>query len=88
MTVNVVGCLLIGVLTRAFFDSNILPEYRMAILVGVLGAMTTFSTFSMETFNMLNEGEWTRAFGYVVGMNAACFFAVWLGYRLMERWHA
>jgi CrcB protein len=87
IAVNVIGCLLMGVLTRLLLESNVGAEYRMAILVGVLGALTTFSTFSMETFNLLNDGQWGRACGYVLGMNAACFFAVWIGYRLTERLH-
>ena len=86
MAVNVLGCLLMGALARALFDASVLrPEYRMAILVGGLGAFTTFSTFGYDTLGLLNDGQVRQAAFYVLGTNAACLVAVWLGYRVVER---
>lgn len=87
LTVNVVGCLLMGLLFRLFEDASVLrPEFRMAILVGVLGALTTFSTFSNETLQLLNDGQVGWAAANVLGTNAACLLAVWIGYRTAQLW--
>ena len=58
LTVNLLGCLLIGLLTglaetRGLFN----PEARLFIFVGLLGGFTTFSTFGNETFNLILSRE-------------------------------
>jgi len=86
LTVNVLGCLLIGILTPLLFEKSILrPEFRMMILVGMLGAFTTWSTFGYETIRMISEGEFRYAASYVLCTNVACLTAVWLAYRITER---
>ena len=62
-------------------------EYRLALLVGLFGGFTTFSTFGWETFSLLNDGEWWRAFANFVLSNVGGVMAVWIGYRLAERWY-
>jgi CrcB protein len=80
LVVNLLGCFLIGLLaqladTRGFFG----PEFRSLVLIGILGALTTFSTFSIETLNLLSDGENVLA-GLNVGANLGlCLLAVWLG---------
>lgn len=86
VAVNVLGCVLMGALARAFLESSVLrAEYRTAILTGMLGALTTFSTFSYETLTLLNDGQWRSAIGYVLVTNAGCLLAVWAGFRVMTR---
>jgi CrcB protein len=80
LAVNVLGCLLMGFLfallvERLSTDSAV----RAGILIGVLGGFTTFSSFSIETFNLLEEGLWLKA-----GINAGaslvlCLAATWIG---------
>ena len=78
--VNVVGSLLMGVLSIALLDRfNVGPEWRAAILVGSLGAFTTFSTFSIETMNLLEQGDLTRGMLYVAVSVVLCLLAVWAG---------
>ncbi len=60
LTVNVVGSFLIGVLYM-YFEQSINPLYKAALVTGFLGALTTFSTFSLETFLMIQEGLFLRA---------------------------
>ncbi len=83
LTVNVVGSLLMGMLFVLLVERAVVgPEWRAAVLVGVLGAFTTFSTFSMETFNLMGEGRMLAAAVNMVASVAACLAAVWLGVAL------
>lgn len=80
LAVNVLGCLLMGFLFALFVERLSSDSVvRAAILIGVLGGFTTFSSFSIETFNLLEEGLWLRA-----GINAGaslvlCLAATWIG---------
>lgn len=87
MAVNLIGCLAIGALSAAFTGPVLVrEEYRIGLTVGVLGGFTTFSTFGLETFNLAAMGQsrfaWTNV-ALSCGLGVA---AVWLGYRLVERW--
>ena len=83
MTVNVLGSFIIG-----FFIQYVLeylatpPQVRALVVVGFLGAFTTFSSFSYETVSLLIEGEWLKALIYVLGTNLLCFAATFLGIAL------
>lgn len=86
LAANVLGCILMGVLAKALFDSSIMrPEFRTALLVGGLGALTTFSSFSFEALSLVNDGQFRTAAGYILMTNAFCLASVWIGYRLAER---
>lgn len=87
LVVNGIGCLLIGVLTAAFAGRLLIrEELKTALLVGVLGGFTTFSTFGWETFALLNDGQYARA-TWNVGLSVALgLAAVGVGYRLGARW--
>ncbi len=80
LAVNVLGCLVIGVLSyladaRGFLSA----EARLLIMVGVLGAFTTFSTFGNETLNLLRDGEVLAASLNVTANVVLCLGAVWAG---------
>ena len=78
--VNVSGSLLMGVLSVIMLERfDIDPEWRAAVLVGVLGSFTTFSTFSIETLSLLEQGEVMRAMANIVLSVFVCLFAVWFG---------
>ena len=78
--VNVSGSLLMGLLSVLFLERyNIAPEWRAAILVGLLGSFTTFSTFSMETLALLEQGDISRASLNIVLSVVVCLLAVWAG---------
>ena len=80
LVVNVSGSLAMGVLYVLFFERyDIAPEWRAALVVGFLGAFTTFSTFSMDTLLLIQQGDHAKA-----GMNVAlsvvlCLAGCWLG---------
>jgi fluoride exporter len=87
IVVNISGCLIIGLLA-GFFDGPQLvrEEYRVGLLVGILGGYTTFSSFGLETFRLANDGELFLALTNVVVSCVVGLAAVWVGYRLAERW--
>ena len=87
LVVNVFGCLLIGVLTAVLAGPVLVrEEYRIAVMVGVLGGFTTFSTYGWETMALANDGWYSRACLNVVVSNALALGAVWIGYRVAQRW--
>ncbi len=81
--VNVSGSLLMGFLSIIMLERfNLGPEWRAAVLVGVLGSFTTFSTFSIETLNLLEQGDLLKAFSNIILSVLVCLLAVWLGVSL------
>jgi len=84
LTVNILGCLLMGALFTLFVDRwSASMVWRAALLIGVLGGFTTFSSFSIETFNLIEQGELLKATVNVIGSVMLCLtatgFGVWLG---------
>lgn len=63
--------------------SHISPELKALIGVGLLGALTTFSTFSNETLLLMQEGDWLKAALNVVLNLSLCLFMVYLGQQLV-----
>ena len=86
LVVNLLGCLLIG-LAVGLMDARQLvhPEFRSFILVGILGGFTTYSTFGLETFALLRDAEYLRAFTSVALHLVAGLLLVWIGYTLTSR---
>lgn len=80
LVVNVLGCYLMGVLTELLLQRlQVASEYRAAILVGFLGAYTTFSTFAFETLFLFEEGGALKALLNIFLSVCLCILAVWLG---------
>ncbi|MDH5181248.1 MAG: fluoride efflux transporter CrcB [Gammaproteobacteria bacterium] len=80
LSVNVIGSLVMGFLFVTLIErSSLGPEWRALILVGFLGAFTTFSTFSIETLNLLQDGAITKAFVNIIISVVCCILATWLG---------
>ena len=66
LAVNVTGCFLIGVLSQHYMNTQTHPYIRGALIVGLCGGYTTFSTFSLETVGLLEGGEYGRAAAYML----------------------
>ena len=83
LMVNVLGSLVMGFLYVLFLERmSAGPELRGAILIGLLGAFTTFSTFSIETLNLIEQADYLKA-ALNMGISVlACMIAVWLGVTL------
>jgi len=79
--VNIIGCLLIGVLGGLAVKHEWLSQdIRLLLITGVLGGFTTFSAFGLETFYLIRKGEVLIAVSYVVSSVLVGLLMVWLGY--------
>ncbi len=84
LAVNVAGSALIGLLAGLGDSARVgLPsEARLFLMMGVLGGYTTFSSFSLQTLRLLQDGDWGRAAANVLLSVAVCLAAVAAGYRI------
>ena len=80
LTVNVVGSLLMGFCYVFMIERmDVSVEWRAALMIGLLGAFTTFSTFSIETLNLLESGEQLKAALNILLSVTLCIIGCWLG---------
>lgn len=84
LTVNILGCLLIGVVFGLSEKTQIDPDWRLFLATGILGGFTTFSAFSNETFGLIRAGELFNASAYVVASVFLGILATWLGYSVLK----
>lgn len=85
LAVNVLGSFVIGLFVALTGpDGRLLidPRLRQAFTLGVCGGFTTFSSFSMQTLALLQDGEWELAALNVVASLVLCLLAVWAGWEL------
>ncbi len=79
-TANVSGCFLIGLLMTLLTERLLVnPQWRLLLVVGFLGAYTTFSSFEYETGTLVRDGEWLIAGANVLFSVAAGFLALKVG---------
>jgi len=80
LAVNVVGCLVIGLLSQLAEGRGALsPEVRAFVIIGIIGGFTTFSSFGNETVNLWHDGESLLAYINVAAQLVLGLGAVWLG---------
>lgn len=83
MTVNIIGSFVIGILSYLSFSRSFFsPEMRLLLIVGFLGAFTTFSSFSNETMGLFRGGEWMKGLVNIGLTNFFCLLATWAGFSL------
>lgn len=86
LAVNVLGSLLMGLLYILFLERmTVMPEVRAGLLIGLLGAFTTFSTFSIETLNLVEQAAYFKAGLNILLSVFACVAAAWLGVILARQ---
>lgn len=85
LLVNLAGCFIIGVFMTVVTDKVIVsPYWRLLVTTGFLGGLTTFSSYSYETFTLLQEVGMTAAFCNIAANLVAGFFATWLGIQAVK----
>jgi fluoride exporter len=83
LLVNALGCFAIGFLFHATEEKYLIdPVIRSAVLVGFLGGFTTFSSFAIQSFNLLRDGEIFMASANILVSNVAGLILVWVGYAI------
>ena len=83
LSVNLLGSFAIGIVYVLIVERGLIhPDWKSVAMVGFLGAFTTFSTFSLETIALLENGQLALALGYVLLSVTVCVLAVWLSMTL------
>jgi CrcB protein len=85
LLVNIIGCFLAGFLFYPLHERFLVSELvRTALMIGFLGGFTTFSSFGLQTFTLLKDGEPFFALMNVIASNLVGLFSVWAGYALSK----
>ena len=82
LLINILGAFVIGVLAVLGEKHSLPPLLVLTLKTGVCGGFTTFSTFSLESFTLLERGKWLLCGGYMFLSVALCLLGVALGQRL------
>jgi CrcB protein len=83
MTINVVGCFVMGVIAElGALSWNLSPEMRAFLTTGVLGGFTTFSAFALDTAVLTERGDFADGLAYVAGSVGGSIFALFAGLAL------
>jgi len=83
LTVNVLGSFIMGISYVLLLERfNLAAEWRAFIIIGMLGAFTTFSTFSIETLTLIENSEFSRAALNIVLSVLLCIGSAWIGLLL------
>lgn len=82
-TVNVLGSLLIGAFFVLFMEKlHLVDTWRPVVVIGFLGALTTFSTYSLDALLLIQQGNYNTAFLYIIGSVLVCLLAAFTGMQL------
>lgn len=85
--VNILGSFLIGFLFLYFQEINLSASQKLLFITGMLGALTTFSTFSLETLLMIQDSLWEKAL-LNIGLNVVlCLFATYVGMMVFKNYY-
>jgi fluoride exporter len=87
LAINVTGSFVIGIIAALAIPEGRMDSQSRAfatqfLMIGICGGYTTFSSFSLQTLNLLRDREWLYAGGNVILSVILCIIAVWLGYLL------
>lgn len=88
VAINITGCLTIGILWALFQHWNLSRNWYMFIITGFLGGYTTYSAFTLDAMQLVQNGEWWRAAFYigvtVVGGLGSCALGLFLTEKLLK----
>lgn len=83
LLVNILGSFLLGLLYNLIEQGSIeIVPWRSLLSIGFLGALTTFSTFSVDSLLLMQQGYWLKAVTNILSNVFVCLFAAWLGIQV------
>jgi fluoride exporter len=82
---NIIGCFFIGLLMNIIVPLPNFEQFRLLLIVGVLGGFTTFSTFSLDVLNLVQQKHLSKALFYILLTNISCLSAVFAGNYLSAK---
>ena len=86
LIVNIVGSFVLGIIIALSFKMNNFPEAaKLFFGIGFCGGFTTFSTFSFENIELIQQGKFNLAFLYIFASVAGGVLATWLGFKLINQ---
>jgi fluoride exporter len=83
-TVNIIGCFFIGLVFSWSLQNISFENIRLFLMVGILGGFTTYSSFGLETFDLIKQGKIIIALAYIFTTNAVGLIAVFSGYSFQK----
>jgi fluoride exporter len=84
LTVNIIGCFLIGIVFGLADKGNLSQEWRLFLATGLLGGFTTFSAFSIETIGMFRDGQFWNAAAYIIVSITLGLFVAFIGISIIK----
>jgi fluoride exporter len=89
LLINIIGSFVIGYFGTLTLHSGKYPvsdNVRLFVMVGICGGFTTFSSFSLQTFDLIRSGMWGRVLANITLSVVLCLSAVAVGHRLAQHW--
>jgi CrcB protein len=87
LVVNLVGSILIGVFSGLLVhvsNSSVAAAFQQFLVVGICGGLTTFSSFSLQTYSLIADGRWLAALSNIVSSTGLSFGCVALGWQVTQ----
>jgi CrcB protein len=85
LVVNIIGSFLMGLVFQYANQNEISENMKLFLTAGILGSFTTFSMFSLETYNLINQDKITEAVIYITASVLLSIFALFLGIMIMKK---
>jgi fluoride exporter len=84
LTVNIIGCFLIGLVFGLTDKGSLTQEWRLFLATGLLGGFTTFSAFSIESLSLFRDGQFFYATAYISSSVVAGIIATFIGFAIIK----
>lgn len=84
LTVNIIGCFLIGLVFGLTDRGNLTQEWRLFLATGLLGGFTTFSAFSIESLSLFRDGQFFYATAYISSSVVVGIIATFIGFAIIK----